>query len=346
MKRIIALALAALLALSSMAALAVADKEMVKKVQQTLNDVGYDCGTPDGVAGKKTRAAIESYQKDKGLEATGEIDDALLAAMGLAKKQEQAGGNSEAGGVIVIGYSDDTIAAADTFETAEAGSKPDIPQANMADFEVPELPAEAIALTGGIPKTIDLLIERYVLEDINEIYARLSEVSAADLLNTLVTTGACNLPNGIPVPYGGGIWYYDDDHNQIGERQELAITAVDEGLNVKTTADAPNNPAAYDVYLDIETLGFKSELYNMSDIDSLKKNYFIYDTMDGGNAGISIHSDGRIAIEAFARDKGSGTSVMIQKYNDGYWVLIEFGEHEWSAFYNMEGEIYRVNYYD
>jgi len=90
MKKLISLILAALLALSTLTAAIAAtytDKDTVKKVQQALNDAGYNCGTPDGVAGKKTAAAITQYQTDKGLEATGTIDDALLEAMGLAEAE-------------------------------------------------------------------------------------------------------------------------------------------------------------------------------------------------------------------------------------------------------------------
>ena len=80
MKKLIALTLAVLLALSSLTALAEVykDKPTVKAVQQALNDAGYNCGTPDGSAGKKTRATIESYRADKGLEVTCKIDDDLL----------------------------------------------------------------------------------------------------------------------------------------------------------------------------------------------------------------------------------------------------------------------------
>lgn len=93
MKKYIALILAALLALSTLTAAFAAtytDKETVKKVQQALNDAGYNCGTPDGVAGKKTAAAITQYQTDKGLEASGEIDDALLESMGIAVEKPEA----------------------------------------------------------------------------------------------------------------------------------------------------------------------------------------------------------------------------------------------------------------
>jgi peptidoglycan hydrolase-like protein with peptidoglycan-binding domain len=90
MKKFISLILAALLVLSTLTtafAATYTDKDTVKKVQQALNDAGYNCGTPDGVAGKKTAAAITQYQTDKGLEATGTIDDALLEAMGLAEAE-------------------------------------------------------------------------------------------------------------------------------------------------------------------------------------------------------------------------------------------------------------------
>ena len=43
----------------------------VKVLQWLLNLNGYDAGTIDGVFGKKTKAAVEAYQKANGLEADG-----------------------------------------------------------------------------------------------------------------------------------------------------------------------------------------------------------------------------------------------------------------------------------
>ena len=90
---VVARVLAALLAIMVAAApLAFAaeykDKATVKKVQQALNDCGYDCGTPDGSSGKKTRKAIENFQKDKGLEVTGTVTDALWEALGFYEAKE------------------------------------------------------------------------------------------------------------------------------------------------------------------------------------------------------------------------------------------------------------------
>ena len=60
------------------------DGATVQKVQQALNDAGFDCGAPDGVAGARTKRAIQDYQAAAGMEQTGAIDDDLLAAMGLS----------------------------------------------------------------------------------------------------------------------------------------------------------------------------------------------------------------------------------------------------------------------
>ena len=58
-------------------------KTTIKAVQKKLNKEGYDCGTPDGVAGKATKAAIKKYQKAEGLKVTGTINKELLKSMGI-----------------------------------------------------------------------------------------------------------------------------------------------------------------------------------------------------------------------------------------------------------------------
>ncbi len=54
-------------------------RAITKKAQKKLAAFGFDVGTPDGIAGTKTRQAIEGFQKLKGWEVTGVIDDKLLA---------------------------------------------------------------------------------------------------------------------------------------------------------------------------------------------------------------------------------------------------------------------------
>jgi peptidoglycan hydrolase-like protein with peptidoglycan-binding domain len=46
-------------------------------VQARLNNLGFDCGEPDGVLDDETKSAIRAFQVLTGLEATGEIDGAL-----------------------------------------------------------------------------------------------------------------------------------------------------------------------------------------------------------------------------------------------------------------------------
>jgi membrane-bound lytic murein transglycosylase B len=46
--------------------------------QADLNKAGFDCGTPDGVLGRKTRSALRQYQKSHGLAADGFPTAALL----------------------------------------------------------------------------------------------------------------------------------------------------------------------------------------------------------------------------------------------------------------------------
>ena len=49
--------------------------------QADLNTLGFDLGIPDGVLGRKSRAALRQYQKSKGLAADGFATAALLAMM-------------------------------------------------------------------------------------------------------------------------------------------------------------------------------------------------------------------------------------------------------------------------
>lgn len=59
------------------------DQETVIKVQQALNDAGYNCGTPDGIAGNNTNQAIINFKAANGLDESSDITDALLEALGI-----------------------------------------------------------------------------------------------------------------------------------------------------------------------------------------------------------------------------------------------------------------------
>jgi localization factor PodJL len=60
-------------------------KKAIRNVQAILNKNGYDAGQPDGVIGQRTTDAIKAFQKDNGLDQTGNVDKPLVEAL-LAKK--------------------------------------------------------------------------------------------------------------------------------------------------------------------------------------------------------------------------------------------------------------------
>ena len=57
------------------------DKESIQKVQQLLNDAGYDCGSADGVPGKKTNSALLQFERDNGLPETTDITPELIETL-------------------------------------------------------------------------------------------------------------------------------------------------------------------------------------------------------------------------------------------------------------------------
>ncbi|MGR3452590.1 lytic murein transglycosylase [Pseudooceanicola sp.] len=53
-----------------------------RRLQERLTAAGYDAGTPDGVLGKQTEAAIAAYQRANGMAVTGQPSRGLLAHLG------------------------------------------------------------------------------------------------------------------------------------------------------------------------------------------------------------------------------------------------------------------------
>lgn len=63
---------------SSTSEVTITDSSTIKSVQSILNIFGYNCGSADGVMGNQTITAIKNFQKDQGLNTTGEINSELL----------------------------------------------------------------------------------------------------------------------------------------------------------------------------------------------------------------------------------------------------------------------------
>ena len=62
--------------------------EYVTLLQEALIQAGYDCGPHDGIFGRKTKAAVEKYQKDNGLTVDGIVGKQTWTALGLWKDPE------------------------------------------------------------------------------------------------------------------------------------------------------------------------------------------------------------------------------------------------------------------
>src|SRR5262245_9537161 len=55
----------------------------IRKVQQTLNNRGFDAGAVDGSMTPRTQAAVRDFQKSENLEPTGQLNEKTLAALGM-----------------------------------------------------------------------------------------------------------------------------------------------------------------------------------------------------------------------------------------------------------------------
>lgn len=99
-RRILFLALVFCLFLP-LAAFAAESRSTVEQAQKALQDRGFDPGPVDGVFGSRTRSAIESFQRSKGMEETGRLDQNTLLQLGVAPT-EDAGLQEQAAGEVGI----------------------------------------------------------------------------------------------------------------------------------------------------------------------------------------------------------------------------------------------------
>jgi N-acetylmuramoyl-L-alanine amidase len=56
--------------------------------------MGYQAGRADGVMGRRTETAFRNFQRDKGLNATGQVNDETLAALNGERRGATAGTRS------------------------------------------------------------------------------------------------------------------------------------------------------------------------------------------------------------------------------------------------------------
>lgn len=286
MRRMLALVLAALLALSALTALAEVDKAMVKQVQEALNAAGYDCGTPDGAAGKRTRAAIQSYRRDKGLPDSTEIDDALMQALGL----------------------NETVNASAIEE--ESPKMPDSSEQTIAQVEVsPALPAEIIENYGGIPNTVFGLADHFDVENLKPRFEQLNAISS-DLMNSLLTTGSCTLPEFILKPIGGYIAYKTEPNGNRIKEVQFSIESTEGGTLISLAEPAPQDAGIKNHWVSLQTAQSMEEV---------------------------VFTDYDYSYIEFGYHRNGENCETLSIRSDGYTVDIHYNEQRWTAYYNMDG---------
>jgi len=65
--------------------------DAIKEVQRVLDNAGFDAGPVDGVWGAKTVEALRRFQTNSSLDATGRLDRATVAKLGLSAQANGSG---------------------------------------------------------------------------------------------------------------------------------------------------------------------------------------------------------------------------------------------------------------
>jgi peptidoglycan hydrolase-like protein with peptidoglycan-binding domain len=65
--------------------------DQIREVQMMLIQKGFDIGEPDGRLGPRTRQALIAFQRQRGLQATGQIDTRTMTALGVSITTGQRG---------------------------------------------------------------------------------------------------------------------------------------------------------------------------------------------------------------------------------------------------------------
>ncbi len=104
------------------------NQDEIRKMQKTLNEKGFDVGTPDGLMGPRTKEALIQFQRSEGLAATGKVDQKTMQALRQGQESsDMIGQTGDAGtsGTTEPGMNEPGTTGTGTTETYGAG--PDWP---------------------------------------------------------------------------------------------------------------------------------------------------------------------------------------------------------------------------
>jgi len=63
----------------------------IREVQMKLNQKGFNVGRPDGVMGSKTKDGLAQFQREEGLQESGDIDSETADALGISNAPSTTG---------------------------------------------------------------------------------------------------------------------------------------------------------------------------------------------------------------------------------------------------------------
>jgi hypothetical protein len=72
-------------------------RDQVRQLQIVLKEKGFDVGKTDGIIGPRTRNALIAFQRQQGIQATGQIDQRTITALGMPATTSTTSGQSGAG---------------------------------------------------------------------------------------------------------------------------------------------------------------------------------------------------------------------------------------------------------
>lgn len=70
------------------------DPQVVRQVQEQLKQKGFDVGAVDGVWGPKTQQGLKQFQQSQNIQASGELDQQTLSALGIDQQSSATGGSA------------------------------------------------------------------------------------------------------------------------------------------------------------------------------------------------------------------------------------------------------------
>jgi peptidoglycan hydrolase-like protein with peptidoglycan-binding domain len=114
---------------------AVACRNDVRKMQQTLRDRGHYRGSVDGVLGLRTRASIRGFQRAENLPVTGQLDTQTAGKLGVGPEDRNESGYGTAQGKPSAGikWTKGSVRASKTLR--KAAQKVAAPESHRANRE-------------------------------------------------------------------------------------------------------------------------------------------------------------------------------------------------------------------